>query len=78
LSDIIRACGDDVPRLRIGIGAPPERQDPADYVLGRFTSVERTEMEPAIAEAADAAEVWAREGIAVCMNRFNGSDKDKP
>jgi len=72
LQDVILRCGgDDVPRLRIGIGQPPDRMDAADFVLAKFTGSEKKEMEIAVMAAADAAETWVREGIATCMNRYN-------
>ena len=72
LADVIRRLGtEDLSRLRIGIGSPPEGWDAADYVLWRFTREEQAEIEPAILIAADAAVVWARDGIDTCMNQFN-------
>lgn len=75
LEDTIRALGgDEIARLRVGIGSPSElhaEMDAADFVLGKFAKAERTEMEIAVKLAAEAAEVWVREGIATCMNRFN-------
>lgn len=72
LADIIRRLGtDEVPRLRIGIGSPPDGRDAADFVLGKFTKAERPDMDEAIWRAADAIVVWAREGLATCMNRYN-------
>jgi len=72
LEDVIRCCGgDDVPRMRIGIGQPPDRMDAADFVLAKFSAAEKKEMTAAVDTAADAVELWAREGIAVCMNRYN-------
>lgn len=72
LADILqRLGGEDVPRLRIGIGPPPAGWDPADYVLSKFGQAERSEVELAVVRAADAVEVWATAGVAQCMNRFN-------
>jgi PTH1 family peptidyl-tRNA hydrolase len=71
LEDIIRRLGEDVPRLRIGIGSPGDGRDAADFVLGRFSKSETPEIEVAIVRAADAVEVWVREGIAAAMNRYN-------
>lgn len=72
LEDIIRAVGGDAfSRLRVGIGQPPGRMDAADYVLAKFTPDEKTEMAIAVQFAADAAEVWVREGASACMNRYN-------
>lgn len=59
------------PRLRIGIGAAPERQDAADYVLSRFSREERKTIEQSIERAVDAAILWCEAGIEKCMNRFN-------
>ncbi len=74
LGDIVRRLGSEgVPRLRLGVGPVPGERDPADFVLGRFAAGEQTEMEIMAARAADAVEVWAREGIDACMARFNGA-----
>jgi PTH1 family peptidyl-tRNA hydrolase len=62
---------EEFPRLRIGIGAPPEGWDAADFVLARFTSEQLPEIERAVSQAADAAMDWVRHGIAHCMNRYN-------
>ncbi len=72
LEDIIRRLGTDaIPRLRIGIGSPLAGRDAADFVLGRFTKQELPEIEEAIWRGADAVVVWAREGLAISMNRYN-------
>ena len=74
LADVIRRLGtEEFARLRMGIGAPPEKRDPADYVLSRFAKNEMDEMAIAVAKAADACTVWANEGIDVSMNRYNGT-----
>ncbi len=44
----------DYIRLRFGVGRPPGRQDPADYVLSDFSAAERKELPLLISEAADA------------------------
>ena len=72
LEDVLHRLGTlDVPRLRIGIGSPPAGRDAADWVLGRFAKNETDEIDVAVVRAADAVESWAREGLAVSMNRFN-------
>jgi PTH1 family peptidyl-tRNA hydrolase len=43
----------DYARLRVGIGRPPGRQDPADFVLRDFSPAERAELDLVLAEAAD-------------------------
>ncbi len=78
LADTIRQLGtEEVPRLRIGIGAPPGGRDGADHVLGRFDRQEQPEIDVAIAEAADAAILWANDGIDKAMNRYNRAGEDK-
>ena len=72
LADILRVLGSqDVPRLRIGIGAPPPEWKVADYVLSRFREDERTEHAAVIQRAADAVADWVRQGITSTMNEYN-------
>jgi PTH1 family peptidyl-tRNA hydrolase len=73
LEDVIRRVGDDIARLRIGVGEPPAGWDVADYVLGKFKKEELPEIAIAIVRAADAVECWVREGVATAMNRYNTS-----
>lgn len=65
---------EQVARLRIGIGPPPDQWDVADYVLSQFAKDEQPVIEEAVVWAADAVVTWAREGIAVTMSRFNRPD----
>jgi PTH1 family peptidyl-tRNA hydrolase len=67
---VIRWTGDEVSRLRIGIGEPGDGQA-VDHVLSRFRQEERRIANDAIDRAADAVEVWASEGLDTAMNRFN-------
>jgi PTH1 family peptidyl-tRNA hydrolase len=74
LEDIIDALGSDqFARLRFGIGRPVHGSA-TDYVLERFTEVERPIVEASLPRAADAIECWMRDGISAAMNRFNRSD----
>jgi PTH1 family peptidyl-tRNA hydrolase len=61
----------DVARLRIGIGRPPGRMDPAAYVLQPFTERELETVSEILAQAEDAALAFVRDGIDAAMNRFN-------
>lgn len=71
LADIDRLLGTDRwARCRIGVD-PPGIVPQADYVLGRFTAEQWAKTGPAIARAADAAELWAGRGVAAAMNTFN-------
>ncbi|MDH4119497.1 MAG: aminoacyl-tRNA hydrolase [Acidimicrobiia bacterium] len=45
-------------RLKIGVGRPPGRQDPADYVLERFSRSQRPEVDLQVEDAADVVETW--------------------
>jgi peptidyl-tRNA hydrolase, PTH1 family len=58
-------------RVRFGIGRPPGRQDPADFVLKRFTGAESKELDLAVDLAADAAEALLAEGLEPAQNRFH-------
>lgn len=49
-------------RLKIGVGRPPTRVDPADFVLGRFAKVERTAIDDAIIRGVSVLDTFAREG----------------
>ena len=62
---------DDFVRVRVGIGKPPGRQEGVDHVLRRPGKAERTELDVAMAEAADAVEVILAEGAEAAMTRFN-------
>jgi PTH1 family peptidyl-tRNA hydrolase len=73
LADVIRCLGTtEFARLRIGIGPVPDRWAPADFVLGKFKTDERSTVELQVARAADAARVWAASGVQPAMNQFNG------
>jgi len=58
-------------RVRFGIGRPPGRQDPADYVLHDFSAVERKDLGFEIDRAADAVEAVLADGIEAAQNRFH-------
>jgi peptidyl-tRNA hydrolase, PTH1 family len=61
----------DYLRVRFGIGRPPGRQDPADFVLKRFSAMERKEVEFAVDLAADAVEALLADGLEPAQNRFH-------
>jgi PTH1 family peptidyl-tRNA hydrolase len=58
-------------RTRIGIGRPPGRQDPADYVLKPFSSPERKEVPVIVEQAADAVELLLRVGLEPAQNQLH-------
>lgn len=73
LTDVERALGTQgYPRLRIGIDSPPPGyENPADWVLGRFTDEQAKALEPALDRAVEAVECFATKGLMAAMNRFN-------
>jgi len=58
-------------RVRFGIGRPPGRQDPAEYVLRDFSAAERKELDYLVDRAADAVEALLAQGLEVAQNKFN-------
>jgi peptidyl-tRNA hydrolase, PTH1 family len=58
-------------RVRVGIGRPPGRQDPADWVLRDFSPAERKELGLTIERAADAVEALIADGLASAQNSYN-------
>ncbi len=73
LRSVANALGTkDFQRVRIGIGRPPGRKDPADFVLENFSAAERKEL-PAICEqAADAIELLIETGLESAQNLVHG------
>ncbi|HZC74130.1 MAG TPA: aminoacyl-tRNA hydrolase [Jatrophihabitans sp.] len=58
-------------RVRLGIGRPPGRQDPADYVLREFSAAERKDLGFHVDRAADAVEALLRDGLEPAQNAYN-------
>jgi PTH1 family peptidyl-tRNA hydrolase len=69
-SVIVQFGTEEIPRLRVGIGAPP-REGAVDYVLGRFFEEERPLAEKAIGRATDAVKCAIDNGLLSAMNQFN-------
>ena len=61
----------DYLRVRFGIGRPPGRQDPADYVLSDFSVVERKELEFLVDRAADVVESVISRGLEWTQNAYH-------
>lgn len=76
-SAIERLGTQDFARLRLGIGRPPGRMDPADYVLQDFSRSEFQTVSEVLDRAADAALSFVTEGLEKTMNRFNGEVKER-
>ncbi len=58
----------DFQRVRIGIGRPPGRKDPAAFVLENFTPSERAEVPTICEQAADATELLIELGLEPAQN----------
>jgi PTH1 family peptidyl-tRNA hydrolase len=75
LESIVERLGDPAfARLRFGIGKPEGPKAPeriVGHVLSNFSKEESEQLPTLLDRAADAAELWARQGMAVAMNRFN-------
>jgi PTH1 family peptidyl-tRNA hydrolase len=70
-SVIARLGTKEFSRLRLGVGRGDGRRDLADHVLSTFDAGERADVESLITRAADAAEMFAAEGIVKVMNVYN-------
>ncbi|MDO4623497.1 MAG: aminoacyl-tRNA hydrolase [Eubacteriales bacterium] len=78
MKNIIQHIGTDAfARIRVGIGAKPEKWDLADYVLAPFGKEERVLADQGISSAADAVEMILAGEIDGAMNRFNKKKEKK-
>ncbi len=70
--DVAKALGTgDFPRVRVGIGRPVGRQDPADWVLDPFGPSERANLPILVGDAADAVEQLVEEGLLAAQQRHH-------
>jgi len=67
----------DFARLRVGIGRPPGRMDPSDYVLHDFDPPEEEILPEVLASAVDAIRMFLKDGIERAMSECNGSVIDE-
>jgi peptidyl-tRNA hydrolase, PTH1 family len=76
LKSIRQALGTgDFLRVRVGIGRPPGRQDPADFVLSPFGAGERAQLPLLVDRAADAVESLVFSGLEATQNAFNADPR---
>jgi PTH1 family peptidyl-tRNA hydrolase len=74
IHSVIQMLGtDQIPRMRVGIGRPPGRMNPVDYVLQRFSSQEEDMLADTIDRACQACFSYIDLGIEHTMSRFNQS-----
>ena len=67
----------DYGRLRVGIGRPPGRMDPADFVLRDFSTVERKELPFVLSDAIDAVIGVLERGWERAQNAVNGDRRSR-
>jgi peptidyl-tRNA hydrolase, PTH1 family len=63
----------EFPRVRLGIGRPPGRQDPADFVLQPIGKRVEADVADLVARGADAVRSLIAEGLSLTQDRFNGA-----
>lgn len=73
-SVIERLGGDEVARVRIGIGRSGHA-DAVDHVLSPVSSDDEAVIEAAVRRGADAVEHWLVHGVAAAMNEFNRTER---
>jgi peptidyl-tRNA hydrolase, PTH1 family len=72
LESIVKKLGHpDFDRLRFGIGRPPGRKDPADFVLSKFKIREARELDSIISISVEALKDYVENGINYAMNKYN-------
>lgn len=71
-STIERLGTKDFRRLRIGIGRPPGRMDPAAYVLQNFAQADTILLSEILDRGTEAVLTFVTEGLNAAMNKFNG------
>ena len=59
-------------RVRIGIGRPPDDQDPTEFVLQRFADSEQELVRSVVRQSAKAIQMCVDDGLDLAMNRVNG------
>jgi|SRR5712691_3139127 len=65
----------DFYRIRLGVGRPPGRRDPIDFLLEPFAKREREDVALLVEEAADAVLTLVKEGLAAAQARYNRSGR---
>ncbi|HLT66637.1 MAG TPA: aminoacyl-tRNA hydrolase [Microbacterium sp.] len=72
IRDIAKALDTaDFARVRVGIGRPPGRHDPADWVLGEFSATERKTLPILVADAAEAVELIVSDGLTAAQQKVH-------
>jgi peptidyl-tRNA hydrolase, PTH1 family len=61
----------DFYRVRAGVGRPPGRRDPSDYVLAPIAKRDGTDIAILVGRSADAVRSLIRDGLTATQDRFN-------
>ena len=77
MKSIINHLGQGFPRMRLGIGRPPRRMEPADYVLQDFRGAEIEVADVLLTEAVSAVETYLSEGIDLAMTKHNSVNSEQ-
>ena len=81
IADVARAITPNFVRVRVGIGRPPGRKDPVDFVLEPYAKREEAELPAIVDQAADAVLAVIREGVGAAQTLYNkrpGGDGSAP
>lgn len=70
-SIIYQIQDDNFPRVRIGIGRPPEGWQLADFVLSKFSEDDRKKVNESIKSASEAVESIIKTSVEAAMNKYN-------
>jgi len=77
LSSVIESLGTkDFPRLRLGIGRPPGKMDPANFILQNFSRDEMKSISEILDAGSDAVLEFVSKDLNAAMNKFNGDHRD--
>lgn len=77
LASVIESLGTkDFPRMRLGVGRPPGKMDPANFILQNFSRDEMKTISEILDRAADAVLEFVKNGLDMSMNKFNGGVKE--
>ncbi len=75
---VVLAIGPEFVRVRLGIGRPPGRKDPVDFVLENFRKAEQPEVPAIVGSGADAVLMVVREGIGPAQTEINRRAEAEP
>lgn len=77
LASVIESLGTkDFPRMRLGVGRPPGKMDPANFILQNFSRDELKSISEILDAGADAVLEFVKNGLNSAMNKFNGGVKE--